>query len=103
MDCAKVGVFEESDKVGFSCFLKGQDSRALESEFSFVFMSDFPDKSLEWEFSDQKVSALLVFSDFSEGNCSGSETMWFLHASGGWGGFSGGLVSELFSWGFRTG
>ena len=53
---AKIGIFEERNKVGFCCFLKGQDSLTLESNFLLELNSDFTDKSLERQFADEKIS-----------------------------------------------
>jgi hypothetical protein len=52
VDSAKVGIFEETNKVGLSCFLKSKDGLALESEITLVLLSDFSDESLEGKFSD---------------------------------------------------
>jgi histone H3 len=48
VDCAQVGIFEETDEVGLSGFLESLDCRALESEFRTVFVCDLTNKSLEW-------------------------------------------------------
>jgi len=56
MNGTQVGIFEERDEVSFSSFLKGQDSRRLESKFLFPFVSDLSDHSLEGEFSNEKIS-----------------------------------------------
>ena len=85
MDGTEVGVFEEGDEVSLSSLLEGKNSRALESELLLELMSDFSDKPLEGELSDEEISRFLVFSDFSEGNCSGFESVGFLDSSGDWG------------------
>lgn len=49
----------------------------------------------------KKNYALLVLSDFSQGNSSWFETMWLFHTSSHRGGFSGNfLCNKLFSWYF---
>jgi histone H3 len=93
MDSAEVSVFEESDEVGFGGFLKGHHSGALESQVSLEFLGDFSDQSLEGELSQQEISGFLIFSDFSEGNGSGSESVGLLDATGGRGLFAGSLGS----------
>jgi len=103
MDGAEVGVLEEANQVGFSGLLEGKDGRALESEFSLVLVGDFTDESLEGELADQEVGALLIFSDFSQGNGAGSELVGFLHTTGSGGALSGGLGSQLLSGGLGTG
>ena len=95
---AKVGVFEEGDEVSLGSFLKGEHSWALESEFLLELVGDFSDESLEGEFSDEEISGFLIFSDFSEGNCSGFESVGFLDSGGDWSWFSGDfLCDQLFS------
>ena len=95
---AQVGVFEEGDEVSLGSFLKGQNSGALESEFLLELVGDFSDESLEGKFSDEEVSWLLVFSDFSEGNCSGFESVGFLDTGGDGGALSGDFLgNQLFS------
>ena len=67
-------------------------------------MSDFSDESLEGEFSDEEVSGFLIFSDFSEGNCSGFESVGLLDTSGDWCSLSGDFLgNQLLSWGLLGG
>ena len=47
MDGTQVGVFEESDEVGFRCFLESRDGGALETQVSLEVLSDFTDQTLE--------------------------------------------------------
>jgi len=62
----------------------------LESQIVLEFRGDFSDESLEWEFPDEEFSALLELSDFSEGNCSRSESVGLLNSTvGGSGGLLG--------------
>jgi len=103
VDGAEIGIFEKTNKVSFGGFLEGQDGGALESQVSLEFLGDFSDESLEGELSQQKISRLLVFSDFSEGNGSGSESVGLLDTSGGGGSLSGSLRSQLLSRGFLSG
>jgi hypothetical protein len=56
VDSAEVGVFKESNKVRLGSLLKGKDGTALKAKVSLVVLSDLTDKSLEWEFSDKKLS-----------------------------------------------
>jgi hypothetical protein len=102
VDGTEIGIFEETDEVSFGGFLESEDGGTLESEFVFEFSGDFSNESLEGEFSDQEIGALLIFSDFSEGDGSGSESVGFLDTSGSGGRFSGGLVGELFSGSLET-
>ena len=81
VDRAQVSVFEQTDQVALASFLQGHDSGALESEVGLEVLSDFTDKSLEGQLSDQQLSWLLVSSDLSQGNCSWSVSVRFLHTT----------------------
>ena len=78
--------------------MKSKNGGSLESGLRSKLVSDFLNKSLERKLSDKKLSRLLVSSDFSSGNSSWSESVWFLNASGGWGRLLSSLGVELFSW-----
>ena len=58
MNCAEIGIFKQSDEVGFSNFLQSLDGAALESEICFEILSSFSYQSLEWNLPDQKLRAL---------------------------------------------
>ena len=94
VDGAEVGVFEEGHEVGLSGFLEGKHGGALESEFLLELVGDFSDESLEGEFSDEEVSGLLVLPDFSEGNCSGFESVGFLDTGGDGSALPGDLLGD---------
>ena len=95
MDGAKVGIFEETDEVSLRGLLEGHDGRALEAEVSFEVLSDLTDKTLEGELADEKLGRLLVSSDLTESDGTGPVTMGLLDATGGRGGFTGSLGSQL--------
>ena len=97
VDGAKVGVLEKTNHVGLRSLLEGKDSGGLEAEFASVLGGDLTDESLEWEFSDEKLGALLESSDFSESDGSWSESVWLLDSTGGWVLF-GSLVGDVLSW-----
>jgi hypothetical protein len=105
MNGTEVGVFEESDHVGFGGFLEGKDGGGLESEVVLEFRSNFSDESLERKLSDEELCGFLVFPDFSECDGTWSESVWFLDSTGGGGsGLSGGtLGSNMLSWSFTSG
>ena len=84
MDGTQVGVFEETDQVGFAGFLEGHDGRTLEAQFSLEILGDFTDETLEWQFTDKKLGALLVTTDLTESNCSWPVTMRLFHTAGCW-------------------
>lgn len=83
VDGAKVGVLEKSDQVGLDGFLQSVDGGALESEVLSDLSSDGSDDSLERKLSQKQVGALLVLSDFSDGDGSWSESVWLLDSSHG--------------------
>ena len=97
MDGAEVGVLEEADHVSLRGLLEGKDGRGLETELVSVLRSDLTDESLEGEFSNEKLGALLESSDFSESDGSWSESVWLLDSTGGWVLF-GSLVGDVLSW-----
>ena len=95
VDGAQVGVLEETDEVSLRRLLKGHDGRALEAEVSLEVLGDLTDKTLEGELADEKLSGLLVSSDLTESHGTGPVTMGLLDATGGRGGFTGSLGSQL--------
>lgn len=95
VDGAKVGVFEQADKVSLNSLLEGKESRALESEVVVGLVSDILNDSLERELSDQEVSASLILSDLSDGDGSRSESVSLLNTAHR--GLSGGLLAGVFS------
>ena len=98
VDGAKVGVLEESNKVGLGGLLEGHDGGGLEPEVGLEVLGDLTDETLEGKLSDQELSRFLVSSDLSKSDGSWSVTMRFLDSSGGWGALSGSLGCQLFSW-----
>lgn len=56
VDSAEIGVLEERNKVGLSCFLESQNSLTLESDFLFELSGDLTDQSLEGKLSDKQIS-----------------------------------------------
>ena len=102
VNSAQVGIFEQSNQVSFRCFLESHYSRGLESEIGLEILGNFTDQSLEGQFSEQKLSRLLVTSDLTKSNSSWSESVCLLDTSSSWGRFAGGLGGKLFSWGFAS-
>ena len=102
VDGAEVSVLEESNHVGLSSLLKGEDGGGLESEVGLEVGGDLSNESLEWELSNEELGGLLVLSDHSEGNGTWSESMGLLDTTGGWDGGLGGLGDHL-SWGLGAG
>ena len=103
VDGAQVGVLKETDQVGFAGFLEGQDGRALESEIGLEVLSNFTYETLEWQFPDEKLGALLVTSDLTESDGSWPVSVWFLNTAGGWCALTSGLGGQLFTWSLSSG
>ena len=83
VDGAKVGVFEQADKVCLGCLLEGEDSGALEAKVGLEVLGDFTDQALEWQLADEEFRALLVATDFAEGDRSRAVTVGLLDPAGG--------------------
>jgi len=103
VDGTKVGVFEETDEVGLSGFLEGEDGGGLETEVALELSSDLTDESLEGELSNEELGALLETSDFTEGNSAGSEAVGLLDTSGGGGLLGSLLVGDVLAGGLAAG
>jgi hypothetical protein len=103
VDGAQVGILEKANKVGFSSLLKGKHGRSLEPQVTLEVLGDLPHQTLEGEFANEKVSGLLVPTDLSEGDGSGTVTVGLLDTSGGGGGLAGSLGGELLAGGFASG
>jgi len=83
MDGSQVGVFEERHEISLTSLLKRQDGRGLETEIGLEVLGNLTNKALEGKLPDEEFSALLVLADFTKSDSSGTETMRFLHTSGG--------------------
>ena len=103
VDCAQVGVLEKADQVSFACLLKSQHGGALETQISLEVLCDFTYKTLEGQFPDEELSALLVPSDFTESDGSRPVSVWFLNSTSGWCTLTCGLGGQLLSRGLATG
>lgn len=103
VDGAEVGVFEETDQVGLSGFLEGEDGRGLETEVVLELSSDLTDESLEGELSDEELGGLLETSDLAKSDGSWSEAVGLLDTSGGGGLLGSLLVSDVLAGGLSSG
>ena len=95
MNGAQVGIFEETYEVGFSSLLEGQHGTRLEAEFFLEVVGDLTNESLEGEFTDEEFGGLLVFSDLTESDSSGSESVGLFDSTSGGGTLSGSLSGEV--------
>ena len=103
VDGAQVRVLEQADQVGLGGFLQGEHGRSLESQVVLEVLSDLSDESLEGQLADEELGALLVPSDLSEGDGSGSVSVGLLDSSGGRRALPGGLGGQLLSGSLSSG
>lgn len=89
VDGAQVGVLEEANQVSLRGLLEGSDGRALETQVSLELLGDLTNEALEGELADEQVSGLLVATDFTEGDGTGSEAVRALGTT------SGGVLAGL--------
>jgi len=89
VDGAQVGVLEERDEVGLRCLLKSGDGGALETEVGLERLGDLTNETLEGELTDEQISRLLVTTDLTKSDSSGSETVRTLGST------SGGILAGL--------
>jgi hypothetical protein len=99
---SQVGIFEEGNEVSFRGFLKGTNGRGLETKISLEVLSDFTNKTLERELADQKLSGLLVTTDFTKSDSTGSVSVRLLDSSSAGGTLASGLSSELLTGSLTT-
>ena len=90
VDGSQVGVLEETDEVGLSGLLEGEHGRALEAEIGLEVLGNLTDETLEGELADQELGRLLVLSDLTESDGTGSVTMGLLDTTGSGGGLASG-------------
>jgi len=102
VDGAQICVFKETDQVSFTGFLKSADGCTLEPEICLEILCDFTYKTLEWQFTDQQFSGLLVTSDFTKSDCTGPVSVGLLNTSRGRGALTRGLCGQLLTWCLST-
>ena len=103
VDGAQVGVLEETDDVGLSSLLKGEDGGGLEAEIALEVLGDFANEALEGKLPEEELSGLLELADLTKSHSSGAVTVGLLDTSGGGGALAGGLGGEGLAGGFATG
>lgn len=75
---AQVGILKQSHKVSLSGLLQSQDGSRLKAKIRLEVLGYLTDKALERCLADEEVGRLLVLSDFTESDGSGSITMGLL-------------------------
>ncbi|KAB8092062.1 hypothetical protein EE612_017820, partial [Oryza sativa] len=99
MNSAQVGVLEETNKVCLRSLLEGKDSMALETQIdiNLEVLCNFPNKPLEGQLPDQKLSTLLVLANLT-GNSSRAVTVGLLNSSSGGSRLTSSLHRDAASW-----
>ena len=103
MDSTQVGVLEKTNEVSLGGLLEGKNGGSLEAKVTLEILGDLTNKTLEGQLADEKVGGLLVTTDLTKSNGSGSVTVGLLDTSGGGGALSGCLGGELFAGSLSSG
>ena len=77
MDGTQVSVLEQTNKIGFRCFLETQYGHRLESQVCLEILGDLPHQSLEGQLTNEESRALLEVTNVTQHRCSSSVSMWF--------------------------
>ena len=103
VDGTQVGVLKQTNQVSLASLLKGHDGRALEPQVGLEILGDLTDQTLEGQFTDEQLCALLVTTDLTESHRPGPVTMGLLHSPSGWGTLTSSLGGQLFPGGLASG
>ena len=103
VDGAQVGVLEETDQVSLAGLLQGHDGRALETQIGLKVLGDFTDQALERQLADQKLGRLLVTTDLTESDRTGTVTVRLLDSAGGRRALASGLGGQLLAGSLSSG
>jgi histone H3/H4 len=95
VDRAQVRVLEQTHQVGLASLLQGHHGAALETKVGLEVLGDLTHQALEGQLADQKLGALLVATDLTQGHGAGAIAMGLLHAAGGGRALASGLGGEL--------
>ena len=82
MDCAQVGVLEQTNQVRLRGLLECHHGGRLEAEIRFEVLGDLADETLERSLFDQKVRGLLVSADLTHSNSARAITLGLLSTVG---------------------
>jgi hypothetical protein len=83
VNSTQIRVLEKRDKVRLNSLLQRADRTGLEPQVGLEVLGDFTHQALEGQFTDKEFSRLLVPTDFSQGDSTGTVTMGFLDSAGG--------------------
>jgi len=91
----QVGILEQSNKISLRGLLESQHGTALESKIALEILGNFTNQTLEGQLADEKVGGLLVTTDLTKSDSSGTVSVRLLHTSSCRGGLTGGLGGQL--------
>ena len=103
VDGTKIDIFKERNKISLRGLLKSTNGGRLEAKIGLEALSDFTNKTLEGELANEKLSGLLVATNFTKSNRSWSVTMRLLDSSCNWRTLTSSLCSKLFAGCFSSG
>ncbi|GMR60804.1 hypothetical protein PMAYCL1PPCAC_30999, partial [Pristionchus mayeri] len=103
VDGAQVSVFEESHEVSLGGLLESSDSGGLEAEIGLEVLGDLTDKTLEGELADEKLGGLLVTTDLTKSDGSGTVAMGLLDSSRGGSRLASSLGGQLLAGSLSSG
>ncbi|KAL9263758.1 hypothetical protein AKJ16_DCAP18009 [Drosera capensis] len=83
MDRAQIRILKQSNQIRLRRLLERRDRRALEPEIGLEILSNLPHESLEGEFPDQQLRALLVLPNLPQRHRPRPEPVRLLHSSCG--------------------
>lgn len=82
--------------------LKGANGCRLETQIGLEILCNFTHQTLERQLADEQLGRLLVTTDLTQSNSSGTITMGLLHATGGGRRFTGCLGGQLLARSFAS-
>ena len=103
VDSAQVGIFEQTNEVGFRGFLERKDGRSLKAKIGLEILSNLANETLEGELADQQVRGLLVATDLAKSDGSGAVTVGLLDSTRGRSGLASSLGRELLTGSLASG
>jgi hypothetical protein len=95
MNGAQIGVFKQSDQIGFAGFLQGANGGRLETQIGLEVLCNFTNQTLKWQFADQQFGRFLIPTNFTESDSTRTITMWFLDTAGGWSALTSGCKKNI--------
>jgi hypothetical protein len=100
---AQVGILKETNQVSLGGFLEGKDGRSLKTEIGLKVLRNLTHETLKGQLADEQVRRLLVTTDLTKGNGTGTVTVGLLDTSGSGGGLAGSLGGKLLAGSLSSG